>query len=81
MNKELDELIIEIDRAIEDRYQKIKNESKTIAELKKNIHDFCTRTAWYSRDYIPTVKGKMQEMFENDIANLPISTKEEAPPE
>lgn len=70
MNKELDELIIEIDRAIEFRYQKIKNESKTLGELKKNIRDFCTCTVWYIRDYVPAIQSRMMKRFDDDIDNL-----------
>lgn len=81
MNRELDELIIEIDGAIEARYQKIKNESKTLGELKKNIHNFCTCTAWYIRDYAPAIQSKMSKMFDNDIDDLPLKLEEKAPPE
>lgn len=81
MNKELDELIIEIDGAIEARYQKIKNESKTLGELKKNIRSFSTCTAWYIRDYVPAIQSKMSKMFDNDIDNLSLQLEENAPPE
>lgn len=67
-----DELEVKIKKEIKNKYQELKNKSKTFGDLSKEINLFCKDEIFSNRELGQVIMLEMLEMLKKDTGNISI---------